>query len=238
MSVAFILAGGFGTRLAPVVSNVPKPMANIGSRPFLEFLLDYWISQGVTQFVLCVGYMHTVIVSHFGDQYRDCRIQYVVETTPLGTGGALLNAINYTSQVRPFILLNGDTMFPVPSKELLNANKLNHFGVVFSLFVAAEGDRYGAVKLDKTGTVTDFNGAKAKVGQFANGGVYAINPRLIKEKLNNYTFPCSLEEDILPDLSASGVKFSSVVSSADFIDIGVPRDYGRAQKFINDIGVD
>lgn len=230
--MAFVLAGGLGTRLRSVVSNVPKPMAQIASRPFLEWLFDYWIGQGVTSFVVCVGYKRDVIIAHFGDEYRGCSITYVVEEAPLGTGGALLNAIRQTSQEHPFILLNGDTMFTVPMKELLAEERITNFGVVFSVFSAQEAGRYGAVELDETGSVTSFRGDKAKVNQLANGGVYAINPSLIRNELFAYSGPCSFEEDILPRLSLSGVRFAGVISNSSFIDIGVPSDYAAAQTVL------
>ena len=87
---AVILAGGLGTRLREVVSDVPKPMAPVNGRPFLEHQMDFYAAQGITHFVLSVGYLAEVITKHFGDTYRGCAIDYAVETTPLGTGGGLL----------------------------------------------------------------------------------------------------------------------------------------------------
>lgn len=84
---AVILAGGLGTRLRSVVTDVPKPMAPIEGRPFLEYLLDYWIDQGIERFILSVGYRGDVIVDHFGNGYRRVPIAYAFESQPLGTGG-------------------------------------------------------------------------------------------------------------------------------------------------------
>src|SRR5438876_1839782 len=96
-NTAIVLAGGLGTRLRSVVSDVPKSMASIAGRPFLEYLLDYWIGQGIRRFVLSVGYQHDVIVRHFGRTYRGAQLIYVTEKTPLGTGGALLLALESVS---------------------------------------------------------------------------------------------------------------------------------------------
>src|SRR5207237_2019404 len=90
---AVVLAGGLGTRLRAAVSDVPKPMAPVGGRPFLERLLDYWIGQGVRRAVLAVGYLHDMIRGHFGDEYRGCAIAYSIEEQPLGTGGALVQSL-------------------------------------------------------------------------------------------------------------------------------------------------
>ncbi|MCX6267110.1 MAG: sugar phosphate nucleotidyltransferase, partial [Bacteroidetes bacterium] len=90
---AIVLAGGYGTRLQTVVNDVPKSMALIQQRPFLEYLFDDLISQGVTKAVLSVGYKHEVISSHFGDQYKSLPIQYSIENEPLGTGGGIRLAL-------------------------------------------------------------------------------------------------------------------------------------------------
>lgn len=84
---AIILAGGLGTRLRSVVSDVPKPMAVVGGRPFLSHLMDYWISQGVDGFILSVGYKAEVLQKYFGERYNGIPLFYVVEDRPLGTGG-------------------------------------------------------------------------------------------------------------------------------------------------------
>ena len=91
---AIILAGGLGTRLRPAVPNLPKPMAPVNGRPFLEHQIDYWIRQGVRRFVLSVGYMHEAIEGYFGASYRGAEIAYAVERSPLGTGGGLLLAMD------------------------------------------------------------------------------------------------------------------------------------------------
>ena len=90
MTSALVLAGGLGTRLRSVVSKLPKPMAPVRGRPFLEHLLDYWLHQGVNHFVLSVGYLHELIIDHMGSNYKGAMIEYVIEESPLGTGGGLL----------------------------------------------------------------------------------------------------------------------------------------------------
>ena len=92
---AIVLAGGLGTRLACVTSDIPKPMAPIGSRPFLEYLLDYLIEQGSEEAVLAVSYKWEVIQEHFGSEYRGMPLDYSVEDEPLGTGGAILQALEF-----------------------------------------------------------------------------------------------------------------------------------------------
>ena len=106
---AIILAGGLGARLNNTVPNLPKPMAPINNRPFLEHQMDYWIGQGINRFILSVGYLKDLIIDHFGDKYKKASIEYAIEHKPLGTGGGLLLAAKNITE--PFLVLNGDTFF-------------------------------------------------------------------------------------------------------------------------------
>ena len=117
MTTAIILAGGLGTRLRSTVPDLPKPMAPIAGRPFLAHQMDHWIGQGVSRFVLSVGYRHEAISSHFGRRFHGAAIDYVVETSPLGTGGAVKLATAGLPRDEYTLLLNGDTYFDVPLRD-------------------------------------------------------------------------------------------------------------------------
>ncbi len=117
---AIILAGGFGKRLKAVVNDVPKPMAIINKRPFLEYLLSYLDFWGVNHLVLSVGYQKQMIMNHFGKSFKGIDIDYAVEDEPLGTGGAVKNAMTFIKGNHTFVL-NGDTFFEV------NLNRLSDF---------------------------------------------------------------------------------------------------------------
>ena len=90
---AIVLAGGFGTRLRAVVADVPKPMAPVAGRPFLEHVLRGLAAQGVPRVVLSVGYLHEQIVAHFGPHFEGMAVDYEIESSPLGTGGAIAAAL-------------------------------------------------------------------------------------------------------------------------------------------------
>ena len=124
MTAAIILAGGLGTRLRSAVPDLPKPMAPIGGRPFLDHLLDYWIGQGINRFVLSVGYRHEMIIDHFGNNYKHAELDYVIEQEPMGTGGGFLLAAEKIGKNAPFLLLNGDT-FAVDLKALTKFSQVN-----------------------------------------------------------------------------------------------------------------
>ena len=154
MISALILAGGFGTRLRSAVPDLPKPMAPISGRPFLEYLLDYWMEHGVSHFVLAVGYRHEVIIDHFGNRYGDAEIEYVIEKTPRGTGGGLLLAANKLGKAEPFLLLNGDTYFAVDLKKLIEFSLANDADWCFSLFRTNETGRYMGLDISPEGKIT------------------------------------------------------------------------------------
>jgi D-glycero-alpha-D-manno-heptose 1-phosphate guanylyltransferase len=144
---AIILAGGLGTRLRQTVPDVPKPMAPIRGRPFLEYQIAYWANQGIERFVLSVGYRHEIIEQHFGWCYGSTKIDYAVEATPLGTGGGLLVAMSKIRSNGPWLVLNGDTFFEVKLDELAHFHADKRAEVTLSLHAIADNTRYTGVEL-------------------------------------------------------------------------------------------
>jgi len=227
-----ILAGGFGTRLKKVVPDLPKPMALIRERPFLEYQMDFWISQGVTKFILSVGYLNHIIIDHFGDSYHTASIDYFVEDEPLGTGGALLLAAQDLKET--FLVLNGDTFFEVNLNDLCLFHNKHNAEWTMSLFRSKDLDRYMGVDLEDTGEIFSFQSGGNELTLLANGGVYLVNPSALK-RLNYKPYTkSSLENDLLPKFISLGGGLYGLESSGKFIDIGVPEDYYRAQKILKD----
>ena len=232
MTSALILAGGLGTRLRSAVPDLPKPMAPVSGRPFLEYLLDYWIKQGIRHFVLSVGYRYEIIIAHFGSKYKEAAIEYVIETTPLGTGGGLLLGAQKLDQTEPFLLLNGDTYFAVDLKTLIEFASANGADWCFSLFRTNEVGRYMGMDVSPQGVITSLKSGSGQLGRLVNGGVYWVNPcALINEKFPpNNKF--SLEDDFLPAAGSLGQHLMGLEFSGTFIDIGVPTDYYRAPTLL------
>lgn len=212
---AVVLAGGLGIRLRAAVADVPKPLAPVGGRPFLERLLDYWISQGLRRAVLAVGYKHELIIAHFGNAYRGCELAYSVEDRPLGTGGALLHALGSLKE-RTFLVLNGDTYFAVPLKELRAFHESRKAQVTMSLF-RSDNPRYTGVSVDARGKVTSL-----ARGGLANGGVFLFERAGLPQQAFN------LEKDLLPGIP----QLYGRVFDAPFVDIGVPADWRAADTII------
>jgi len=232
ISTAIILAGGLGTRLKGVLKGLPKPMAPIRNRPFLEYQMDFWIDQGISRFILSVGYLNQSISSHFGDSYRSVQINYAHENTPLGTGGGLLMAAKNLAE--PFLLLNGDTFFEVDLNDLCLFHNKHDAEWTMSLFRSKDLDRYMGVDLEDNGEILSLQSGGNKLTLLANGGVYLVNPSALK-RLNYKTYTkSSLENDLLPKFISLGGGLYGFESSGKFIDIGVPEDYYRAQKILKD----
>lgn len=225
MTTAIILAGGLGTRLRSAVPDLPKPMAPIAGRPFLAHQMDHWIAQGVGRFVLSVGYRHEAISSHFGRRYHGAAIDYVVETTPLGTGGAVMLAAANLPRDEYTLLLNGDTYFDVPLRDLMARARRHDADWCFSLFRNTDPARYMGVGLSKEGLITALREPTAPL---ANGGVYLFRPGALDAVSLAPGQAASLENDLFPQLLAAGQRFAGVESHGAFIDIGVPADYHRA----------
>ena len=233
VEAAIILAGGLGTRLRSVVSDVPKPMAPIGGRPFLAHQLDYWIAQGIKRFVLSVGYKHELVMDYFGRSYHGACIDYAVESTPLGTGGGVLSAVNILGNSASFLLLNGDTYFEVDIKRLVNFAEANDVDWCFSLFNTNDVGRYLGMDVSPQGRIISLQSENiAQHSHLANGGVYWVNQRT----LSNWTVllgsKVSLEDDIFPSELASGRRLFGLEFQGTFIDIGLPEDYYRSMEML------
>lgn len=232
VNTAIILAGGLGTRLRSVVSDVPKPMALVNNKPFLWHLFRYWSSQSIQHFIVSIGYKGEVIRNYFGDNFGSARIDYVSEESPLGTGGALLATLKSHPQTSPFVLLNGDTYFEI------DLGSLNQRAIdcaadwCISLFSTTEKSRYLLFKINQDGLL--LRGSSTSTDNpdcqtFANGGVYWINPKLLCTS-GLGAMPISLENTLLNAQVDAGRRIVGFCSDTPFIDIGLPSDYQSAQS--------
>lgn len=229
---AIVLAGGQGTRLRSVVPDLPKPMAAVAGRPFLEHLLDYWIAQGVGRFILSVGYRREAIMAHFGAHYRGVPIDYSVEEQPLGTGGGLLLATQYLRDEPAFLLLNGDTYFAVTLPALVDFAESKAAAWCLALFPTEDTDRYMGLERDAHGNILDLGRKAGGSTVLANGGVYWVATGPLQQLGFSAGQECSLEADILPRAMATGQRIVGQPCPGTFVDIGVPHDYERAQTLL------
>lgn len=219
-----ILAGGFGTRLQSVIKDVPKPMAPIANRPFLEWLLEYLVPFKPAQFILSTGYMHEVIEDHFGKSYQGIPIIYSVETEPLGTGGAIKKAMSLV-KTEHALVLNGDTFLRIDHSAFYTFH--TRLGALFSmaLKLMESPTRYGTVSCEDS-TILHFNekDENCKNG-LINTGVYLLNARVALHFPDAEKF--SFEKDFLEHKTGS-IKMLGFKTDTYFIDIGIPEDFQKA----------
>ncbi|MBR1631469.1 MAG: HAD-IIIA family hydrolase [Paludibacteraceae bacterium] len=223
---AIILAGGFGTRLSHVLGNVPKPMAPVAGFPFLSYLIRRLEQAGVSHVVLATGHMHDVVASYFGSQYGSVHIDYARETSPLLTGGAIMNAMRLCL-TEDVMVLNGDTLFEIDFRQFHSAHCQSNANVSVALRPVEDVARYGAVELSGM-YVSHFveKGRLQGVG-LINGGIYIINRAWYTSLVMPEAF--SFEKQILEVMSGEMAIHAQVFENY-FIDIGIPEDYHRAQK--------
>jgi D-glycero-alpha-D-manno-heptose 1-phosphate guanylyltransferase len=230
---AVILAGGLGSRLQTVVRDVPKPMAPINGRPFLEYLLDYWIGQGVNHFILSVGYKHEIIERHFTNHYKQAEIEYAVEEKPLGTGGGLLCALKYLRGPNLFLILNGDTFFEIDLEQMRLYHQGKQAAVTIALREIEANNRYASVEIDKDQKITAFNNrARTSERALINGGIYLAETSTFYDVTSKSDEPVSIEDQLYPRMLSAGKRMYGFSSSGNFIDIGIPEDYQRAANFL------
>lgn len=227
---AIILAGGLGTRLREIVADVPKPMAKIDERPFLEYQLEFLRESGFRSVILATGYKAAVIERHFGQFWGDIDIHYSREEEPLGTGGGMLKAMRLLQGCPKVVLvLNGDTFFPVNLKKMLKQHEDKDAGVTIAVMNNDEEGRYSAFGADPSGRLQSNASAGLPV---KSGGIYAFSGYVIEELVGRKIEKLSFEDQITPELMNKGVPFYGYREQAPFIDIGVPEDYVRANAII------
>ena len=253
---AILLCGGMGTRLRSVVADRPKPMADICGKPFLQYLLEMLRDKGITEVIFALGYMGEMIEEYFQDgSVFGLKIAYSYEEEPLGTGGAIRNALPKILE-EEVLVLNADTYFPMDYQGLLRFHQENDGD--FSLATRAVPDisRYGAVRRDPAGRILAWNeklgdggqqpgeGSKQPIEGNAqqaassspqslsgeiNGGIYVMKKSLIAEIPEGKQ---SLEQDCIPKWLSEGKRIFGLPFHGYFMDIGIPKDY---QQFITDV---
>ena len=223
---AIILAGGLGTRLRSVVSDLPKCMAPVAGRPFLFYVINYLRSQGIEKFIFSLGYKHEIIEDYLKDQFSTLQYECAVEEEPLGTGGAIQLAC-YKATEKNVVIANGDTLFKINGTELFSFHIEKEAGCTLALKPMKHFDRYGVVELNEKNTVANFKEKQFYESGLINGGLYVLNV----ENFLSKKFPAkfSFEKDYLEQYYREG-KIYGLVQDSYFIDIGIPEDYERVQK--------
>lgn len=217
---AIVLAGGKGTRLQTVVCDVPKPMAPVAGKPFLEYIvlqLKYW---GIKDIILSVGHKKETVKTFFSSgSDLGVKIAYVEEDIPLGTGGAIREAVQAVED-QDVLVMNGDTFFNVDIPAIVDCHRSKNAVATIALCQMKDVGRYGRVEIGGSGEILRFEEKRGGRGGYINAGLYILNKGIFP-----YLPPgaSSFENAVLPRLVGKGL-FGSV-QSGYFIDIGIPEDY-------------
>ena len=225
---AVVLAGGLGTRLRSVVNDMPKCMAIVNGKPFIYYVVKNLQDQGVNRFIFSLGYKHEVLEDYLKDFLKNFSVDFIIENEPLGTGGAIKKAYNYTTQ-KNVIICNGDTLFKIDLKKLFKLHEEKNSECTLSLKPMYKFDRYGVVKLSSTKKIISFQEKKYYVDGLINGGFWLLNMKKFISKSLPEKF--SFEKDYLEKFYLNGDMFG-IICEDYFIDIGIPIDFERANKEI------
>lgn len=228
MKECIILAGGFGTRLAHLIPELPKCLAPVGERPFLHALLLYLKSQNINHFVFSLGYKSELVIEYVRQNFSDIKFSFVVEEQPLGTGGAIQKAIQQCQSDHIFVI-NADTYYPVDLHSLHEFHTYKNANISLTLKPMVFPHRYGTVEIDIHQKVTQFHEKNEINYGLINGGIYLIS----KSWFLSLDLPevFSFEKDVLENDKYKHALFAQV-NDLPFIDIGVPEDYARAEEFL------
>lgn len=218
---AIILAGGLGTRLKSIIKDLPKPMAPVNDKPFLEYLFKYLQKQGIDEVILSVCYKYEIIQEYFKNKFEDINIIYNVEKEALGTGGAIKDALKFVKNEA--YVLNGDTFFDINLSDL----KLDNTKICIALKQMQEFDRYGAVNIDEFGFLSSFEEKAYKKQGLINGGIYLIS----KDIFDSYDLENSFSFEEFLQKNYKSLKIKTKIFNDYFIDIGIPQDYEKFKDY-------
>lgn len=220
-----ILCGGLGKRLPQVTKDMPKSMAKIKNKPFLDFLIKQVLSYGFRRFILCTGYKSDLIEDYYRNKNNEIEMVFSREEQPLGTGGAIKNAQkNIKSDI--FLVMNGDSFCNIDLRKFLHFHVEKKALASIALTSSRKINDVGLVRInDKQGIINFSEKSNKQNNGYVNAGIYFFNKQIFNYPLNKYKF--SLEYDLFPNLISKGI-YGFVVNS-ELVDIGTPERYEKAK---------
>jgi mannose-1-phosphate guanylyltransferase len=223
MATGILLVGGFGTRLMPLTKNTPKPMLTVAGIPVTEHQLNMAKAAGISQIVLATSYLAELFTPYFGDGSKwGMQIQYAVEKTPLGTGGAIRNASKLINSSESIVILNGDVLSSHNLSEQIRQHEEHDADVTLHLTKVEDARAYGSVPTDSNGRVTAFlEKMENPVTNQINAGCYVFNPRILESIALDTVV--SIERETFPALVARGAAVFGYLESSYWVDIGTPQ---------------
>ena len=227
LNTAIILAGGMGTRLKTIISDLPKPMAPIMNVPFLTYQLNYLKHFGIKKVIFSVGYLSEKIIAHYNQSFENISIEYSIEKNPLGTGGGIRMAMSNLKEDL-VLILNGDSFFDLDLEQFYNLHLEQKSKFSLALRYVNNSERYGNIEFNSSNQITSFI-EKNQLNQsgYINAGVYILSNKLYLQNTKpdiNFSIEKEFFEKQLNQLIIKGFEFKDY-----FIDIGIPEDYLKAQ---------
>ncbi len=227
LNTAIILAGGMGTRLKTIISDLPKPMAPIMNVPFLTYQLNYLKYFGIKKVIFSVGYLSEKIIAHYNQSFENISIEYSIEKNPLGTGGGIRMAMSNLKEDL-VLILNGDSFFDLDLEQFYNLHLEQKSDFSLALRYVNNSERYGNIEFNSSNQITSFI-EKNQLNQsgYINAGVYILSKKLYLQNTKpdiNFSIEKEFFEKQLNQLIIKGFEFKDY-----FIDIGIPEDYLKAQ---------
>ena len=225
-NAAFIMAGGFGTRLRPLTDSCPKPMLDVGGKPMLEIIVDNFIAAGIRRFYVSTHYLPEVIRNHFKDgKAKNVSIDYIHESEPLGTGGAL-GLLPQNEIKESLIVMNGDVLTDMNFRAFLRAHERSGAKATVAAAAHSHTVPYGVLE-HNNGAITGMV-EKPTRREYVNAGIYALHPDAVKSVKKG-------ERIDLPTVTAQymesgGARVFPLYES--WLDIGHIEDYRRAQGLV------
>jgi D-glycero-alpha-D-manno-heptose 1-phosphate guanylyltransferase len=226
--IAAILAGGLGTRLRPVLDDSPKVLAPVAQRPFITYLLDQLVAAGIRKTILLTGYQAAQVRETLGSRYGNMTLSYSQEAKPLGTGGALRQALPKLD-TGSLLLMNGDSFCEVDLPLLIREHRRREADLSLTLAHVPDAGRFGQVRMNDDGKLIHFGEKQSGTGPgWINAGIYVMERSLVQEIApDRYQ---SLENDLFPRWieCRRSVGFPC---TGRFLDIGTPASYASADAF-------
>jgi len=228
---AVVLAGGVGTRIRHLLPNLPKPMAPVAGRPFVEWGVRFLAAQGVRDVLISTGYLAETIETHFRNtQIESVSVRCFPETTPLGTAGGFLNAARQSgSNPAGWLVLNGDSLILTELSVMTDTLESADAGVCVLGLDVPDASRYGTLEIDGTGALIRFSEKKPGTATI-NAGIYLIRSSVLPNFPEKW--PLSFEQEAFPSLLERGGSVRVARVEAPFLDIGTEASLKQAEDFV------
>lgn len=223
---AVVLVGGEGTRMRPLTETVPKPLLPLMDRRSLDHVLDHLARHAVHEVVLSSPYLEQVFHPFIEARHGDPRITWITETHALGTGGAIVNALEAAGD-EPFFALNGDILTDLDLTAMKAFHEAKGAAVTIALHHVDDARAFGLVATDEGGKVLEFREKpEDPIPGDVNAGTYLLDPAVLREWTPGETI--SIERDVFPAVIGAGHPVFGFVAEAYWLDLGTPEKYLQA----------